>query len=357
MSDIAEPKLIRVWSESPIDDLWSYYRRYEVIDLVLGKAGGDQTRAEEAGHCVRQAREYFRSARGAPLLTRPLLLYYGMVSLGKVILLLDESEPMSMEEIEAHERQGHGLKQNDPEPFEQKDAFQLEQSTIEVTAGQGKGHIVVPRGIFPQLAARVTPTRGKTWIGKTFKLGEILRAIPQLDLYMRQAFGEDKGFSGLMIDMAWTADRCICHLETKTQPSNPTNPDEVRQRVPYLGLDAGSISPSVDAYHLNRIPVEGTKAHSVVAREELSASTYVLPAALNGERFEGLLAQYMAMYALSIVARYKPHRWAELLEGRRSPLLPVLERLMATAERWWPNIVLNRLEGAIVLFASASYWS
>jgi len=358
--DVARPATIRVMSELPIDDLWSYYRRYEVIDFVQSRDGSSQTHAEEAGHCVRQAREYFRSARSAPLLTRPVLLYYGMVSLGKLLLLLDEKTPMSMDDIEVLERHGgHGLKQYDPKPPDVGDgAFHLERSLVEVTIEQGKKGSVNGRGIFPQLAARVTPTGGMSWLGQRFTLEEILRAIPQLDLHMRQAFGEDKGFTGLVVaNMTWSADRSVYKLEISREPSAPKDAEEAQRRIAYLDPSASPVTTGNDPYDPFTIPVEGAIAYSVVAREELTRTAQVLPATLYGERFDGLLAQYMAMYALSIVARYKPHRWAEILEGRRSPLLPVLERLMATAERWWPNLVLNRLEGAWVLFAPASYLS
>jgi hypothetical protein len=73
-----------------------------------------------------------------------------------------------------------------------------------------------------------------------------------------------------------------------------------------------------------------------------------------GVRLDNLLAIYMLMYGLSIVARYKPHRWSRIVEGRASPLLPLLERLMYVAERWWPNLVLNRLTRRWVTFAPAA---
>jgi hypothetical protein len=97
-------------------------------------------------------------------------------------------------------------------------------------------------------------------------------------------------------------------------------------------------------------------AYRLVVREEFIRGAYTIPSTLLGERFDSLLAAYAAMYALSIVARYKPHRWARILEGRDSPLLPVIETLMMICERWWPNLLLNRLTNSVVNFGQPTYW-
>gem|GEM_PF-5055800 len=82
----------------------------------------------------------------------------------------------------------------------------------------------------------------------------------------------------------------------------------------------------------------------------------VLPAHLRGVQFENILASFSLMYALSIVARYKPHRWSEILEGRDSPYLPAIEAFVAISERWWPNSVLNYLTKRWVIFEHPTYW-
>ena len=46
-----------------------------------------------------------------------------------------------------------------------------------------------------------------------------------------------------------------------------------------------------------------------------------------------------------------------MLRGESSPVLPIIEQLMAFAYRWFPNVVLNKLTSSIVLFASHSYFS
>lgn len=349
---VTKPSFVRVFTESAVDDLWMYFRRFEVIDQVRGRTATVESdaNAEAVVHCVRQAREYYRSARTAPLLTRPVLLYYGMVSLGKLLLLLDEHNPVEMDEVEQFERRGHRLGEIDPDATS-TGVYQLEEARIEVSGDVRRSGERIGRGIFPQLAERVCPTRGRRWIGEQFAVRDVLRAIPQLDLQLRQAFGQEQGYTGVGVSPASFSDGTDA-LRVVANESAPQSAADVYARAPYLSPDQYPVEPGDSFYPLQiRVPAPA-RLYEFVAREELSPFSYVLPPVMLGERLDGLLAQYMAMYALSIVARYKPHRWATILEGRHSALLPVLEKLMAVSERWWPNLVLNRLTGTTVLFAA-----
>jgi hypothetical protein len=48
---------------------------------------------------------------------------------------------------------------------------------------------------------------------------------------------------------------------------------------------------------------------------------------------------------------------AALLEGRRPPLLPVLQKLVVVGDHWWPNLILNYLTGSPVSVGPGMYWA
>jgi hypothetical protein len=84
-----------------------YFRRFELVEAVRGRtAGYDLANAEAVAHTIRQAREYFASAAMPHFSQRPVLLHYGMVPLAKLLLLLHDTEPLGIQEIESFERQG-----------------------------------------------------------------------------------------------------------------------------------------------------------------------------------------------------------------------------------------------------------
>jgi hypothetical protein len=354
------PPYIRVYSESPLDDLWIYLRRFEVTDWVRDKFRVPTENAEATGDCVRQAREYFRVARSSGLLTRPVLLYYGMVSLGKLLFLLDSTHAWDMDKIEVLEREGHGLAQHDARQ-KNTDGYSLEEGKIRVVGVKNRETgTMQPRGVFPRLAELVCPGASTRWLDKRVPIKQLLRAVPQLDLMMVQAFGDKDGYSGLYAEVAGYAipesQSRDYRLVIDVEANRVTSPREVQQRIPYL--DARQYPVTLSEYQPDmRYELRASVGDlaKVIVREELSDHIVTIPPGMLGSRFDSILAHYMLMYGLSIVARYKPNRWARILEGKYSPLLPVLERLMFISERWWPNLLLNRLTSSWVTFASPSY--
>jgi len=253
---------VRIYTESPTDDLWMYFRRFEVIDWVNSRVrkGAARSPAEAVGHCVRQAREYFRSARSAPLITRPVLLYYGMVSLGKLLLLLDEANPLDIDQIEQFERKGHGLKQLDPEASLDTGVYRLEDARVEVSAQQRKGGGVTGLGIFPQLAQRVSPDSTSAWLNEVFFLRDLLRAIPQLDVTLRQAFGDQQGYSGLEVSPTLFADgtAALCVPVGSPPDVSPRDSAALMERVPYIDWQQHTAIPGNPSFSL-MIPVTPDK--------------------------------------------------------------------------------------------------
>src|SRR5207302_1724633 len=98
---------------------------------------------------------------------------------------MDKSEPLQMEQIEALERDGHGLKQVDPVGAGPTQ-YALEEATVVVAADVAHEKVQGPRGVFPQLAKRVSPGQGATWLRQSISIRALLPSVPQLDLAMRE---------------------------------------------------------------------------------------------------------------------------------------------------------------------------
>lgn len=353
------PEYIRIYADSPIDAIWTHYRRFETIDTTRRTFGEwlSQESAIAARDCIRQAREYFLAARSSSLLTKPVLLYYGMISLSKLLFLFNRSQPYTMDQIEAIEQNGHGLKHFDPPGGGIQ--YQVEAGFLEIKSKRDKPPHA-PYGIFPHLAAIVTGAPIDAWLKKQVAIKDVLRAIPQLDTMMRQVLGPSAGYSGLPVTVVISVDGSA-ELIVRKDVAGVVDADAAHERVPYLdrsrftfgvptsgprGLQAESIALRLDTAEIG---------YDLIVREEFYHGTDTLPPALHGIRFDSLLSSYMAMYALSIIARYKPHKWTRILDGSDSSLLPVIETQMMVCERWWPNLLLNRLTGTWIHFGHPLY--
>ncbi|WP_437587912.1 YaaC family protein [Sorangium sp. So ce1000] len=354
------PTYIRVYADSPTESMWTFFRRFETIDMTRRAFGDAMTNenATAARDCVRQAREYFASARSAPLLTKPVLLYYGMVSLAKLLFLFHMPSPYDMDYIESLERKGHGLKQHDS-PIK-NGYYELETGQLEVSADGGKSGMLIPRGIFPHLARIVNGSPVDNWLNKRIAIVDVLRSVPQLDAALRQTFGDAHGYSGLPAKTTTHSDGAVEIILSKSRTGIETA-DGFHARVPYMDPSQCSFYiPSGDTRYIVSDPVairfESTAdCFRHLVREEFFREGNALPPAWLGHRLDSLLSSYMLMYALSIVARYKPHRWSHILEGRDSPMLPIIETSIMVCERWWPNLLLNKITGNWISFSQPSY--
>ena len=90
------------WTDTPIVEMWRHLRYLRspanVVNVLTGKLASHRNpqwaesdeireRAYEIAACVRQADEYFAAAEAVGSATRPLLLFYGVESLAKAIIV------------------------------------------------------------------------------------------------------------------------------------------------------------------------------------------------------------------------------------------------------------------------------
>jgi len=106
-------------SENPIEDVWKYLRLFlhhpfveERIRNVHNLQKTDsrnnvRKQATQLGYCIRQAEEYFKASSQVGLATRPVLLYYGAVSLTQALILLKQSGEYSFDALRKTDKHSH----------------------------------------------------------------------------------------------------------------------------------------------------------------------------------------------------------------------------------------------------------
>jgi len=105
-------------------NLQRYYREVEV--------SADASEVEEAAryfvHCLKQAQEYFEASKSVSILTRPLLLFYGMVCLAKMLIILKvPSYPRIIATQKAEQQHGLGYTSNiEPNVLLEKDVVKIQ---------------------------------------------------------------------------------------------------------------------------------------------------------------------------------------------------------------------------------------
>jgi len=108
-----------ITAEHPSAEIWKYLRFFtdksstaERIRLLHGIQPGSQTKniakqSQQIAFCIRQAEQYFNASTQVGLPTRPVLLYYGAVSLSQALILLKNDGTYSLDVRRNDSRHNH----------------------------------------------------------------------------------------------------------------------------------------------------------------------------------------------------------------------------------------------------------
>jgi len=108
-----------ITSENPIGQVWKLLRFFldvpsvsntirSIHDIPEGKFDADvKKQAKQIGYCIRQAEEHFHASSQVGLPTRPLLLYYGAVSLSQALVLLRQDGTRSLDALRKKQKHNH----------------------------------------------------------------------------------------------------------------------------------------------------------------------------------------------------------------------------------------------------------
>lgn len=106
-------------SENPTGQIWKLLRFFLDVPLVSEeirrihsipkeKFKSDvKKQAKQIGYCIRQAEEYFHASSQVDLPTRPTLLYYGVVSLSRALVLLRLDGKHSFDALRKSDKHNH----------------------------------------------------------------------------------------------------------------------------------------------------------------------------------------------------------------------------------------------------------
>jgi len=108
-----------VVSHDPQREVWRYLRLFlnvhgtarrlrEIHEVPEGKHEANlRKQAKQIGYCLRQAEEYFQASERVELATRPLLLYYGCVSLAQALVLMKKDGTFSLDASRRSRKHNH----------------------------------------------------------------------------------------------------------------------------------------------------------------------------------------------------------------------------------------------------------
>lgn len=354
------PRLIRrIYDERPQVKMWDTYlylesepaalniltRCYEQLREANAKYLAYQNTASFI-YFLKQAREYYRTARTADLIVKPLLLYYGMMSLTKAyVLTLDPYYPSHTGLLR------HGLTTRK----RKKRAYRFQDDELKVQKD----------GLLPHVLTLLGATNG---LQEKYVIRECLGQLPQLYNSFRQVSGQE------FIHPVFVPNP-LKECETGTH----TTMVYVDEHV----LDTFHLSATAFVHMLNRYHVNGTDGTFTFNRERSGnrylAITWKHPQVehvrMSGYGFENTMflsdasGQYylrltterrlhvpefvvhlLLLFHLGMLARYETERWGEIVFTFGSDERYLIHELLQQTERHFPNLLLNEIMDEQIMF-------
>ena len=347
------------------DIYWQALSRFESHDFVrrwYKKAHGREPGAAKVSQinaCFIQAREYYSNAALAAMSVKPLLLYYGALSLGRGIILANH--PGRKEEAL---KPGHGLEPVGWQGRLQAGIKNVLDLEIRARAGTFSELVEVCHNLRTMHKFMgPTDTVGSSGLqlgevsfvsdGTLLSLDDLISRMPQVS-GMYEDVTERKGnvFSGC---------RIAAH-SPGTHFAFPLVgiPDELLPLAENPQVSLGSsnqVAPgfrqSDDAEDCLIFSHPNKTERDVVERlfpvthyKDGSSSMLVILDFPNGDKMVELLKLYLVSYCLGMLCRYYPSAWMALLRNAKGDFAqPLLIRALEAIEDELPEYALHQLTG------------
>ncbi|MGQ0641210.1 MAG: YaaC family protein [Gemmatimonadaceae bacterium] len=343
-----------------MNDPWSELSLFESRDVVERKFRKRHDRslgAEKAREIVSafaQAREFFRSAAAAADLVRPLLLYYGVLTLTRALVLF-----LRPRVREAALKQSHGLGVLDWGEQLSGGVKNLPEVRIRLEAGtfaelaeatENTERTLIWRAPYPNRG--LLTQMGSSQYPQGFELtaSDILGRIPDIAPLYEEVFASlpacVPGFVFLLSEATHTGLN-VFPLNGRLIPE-----DELRQA--FIRTEVSELRQTTK-HNFRREELHWSWRVEHSSLDELTAALppiaadardeiYLVRPLASGVRMSTLSLLFGASYMLGMLARYYPTHWLSLLARQKGDFtLPLLREALRVIATRYPELVLTAL--------------
>lgn len=322
-SQSREPRIEHV--ENPVKEIWSRLSYFEglhnsqqFLKRKFSLPDEDLTDvAKSLAYTMRTAREYYEAASRVTILTQPLLIFYGMTALSKIVFMSKHGKKSPSK--------GHGLRK-------------LEGWTgtfAELSAE------VMKDGTFPQFHGCYS----REGLDKlTFSVKDLLSLVPEVKVEFEIVYSE----KSRALRIQGRHDRVLVVDSELDQYGDlselifaiPGMHDvylQHSQRLEnklvlfYSGINLGARDPSIRAISGDEYLVLPLNKSTKVCIPEMSV-------------------HFILMYLLGMLSRYQPKEWGEIIGGEETGEVYIVQKFLDTTIRKFPNLTLNELRNREFIF-------
>lgn len=301
-------------------------------------------KANEVSFCIKQGIEFFKNAEDADISISPLLLYYGILSFSKALIITHSSEDIFLDDIKYHGLSTRPITQN-----------QLYQKNKKIHWNLLNEYANTNNGVFLELSKIFDINFDKNSI---FKLKDTLSSIPELmqifdklsiinsnviDCYSEVIESNNKITFGIYSTDCYKLEKSCPNIKNNFLKNNMHGIDELIQ---YTSKKDIKLTDFNDFYNYNAV-VGGRYFVLQTAFEFDNKSCKVL--------LPQLLLDYINFFVLSEQVRYHQDNWNKMLNGENNAIISILKIYVECVKRRFPNFILNHLFEEDFSYGSPAY--
>lgn len=310
-----------------------------------GRASSTGARKRTYAAAMQQFEELMAAAKVVGVPARPLTLFYALSQAGRAIAAAHATEPWKL--------RGHGLRlQDENKPLLQRHIApdgKADASFRRVAEATGSDVLEEPVTVsalcasLPELASNpdLCGANPRALFVKPIaqSLGPVLTTNPNVDAYVFNLPAEVESATDLGLSLD-------AHLRNYPSAVGWTLPEQIRQFPPRDGWGPGVVvrwhvsAGMTSANETDR----RARIREVAPQYRYVDQQWCRPSLTPGKMLTPLMTWWALLFALSMVARYEPDTWVNLLGVDESPLAVPLEGLLEGALGVVPHIVLDALQ-------------
>lgn len=380
-----------ITAENPSVEVWKYLRFFldgtataELIRHIhcipeSAQAKNVLKQSQQIGFCIRQAEQYFTASTQVGLPTRPVLLYYGAVSLSQAVILLKNDGTFSLDarrKDRRHNHHGLDLSRGLVEDAARSDGPQGFLEKIECRVHLHSGH---PWGHFPLFYESLAPqaaaiharvhVEGKgSFLERDYPVNSVdsppLSSICNRALNAWGLFKDLPDLCSSLAELGMPSNLCPGSVKRLLH----TSPNRVRLQDSFFvdGITPAQKQTFLEFYRrknhgINVLDDHGSNLHmSVTAEggdendafdqlgyypdivEDLARKKHYI---IEPEKFTPESAAILALlFCFSMLCRYYPEVWMKSID-KRVRLAELANVFLNIAYRKFPGLMLDQLTG------------
>lgn len=330
--------MVRIPSEQPYRKLWDTFVYYEneqtssdFLRQCYEKAGLEQVSkwvyqaTPKFIFAIKQAREYYRAAEHCDILTKPLLLYYGMMALSKALITSRDPEYPSTTSVLKHGLSTRKLK---------RDEYAFADDEVRVQKD----------GIFHVLHSTLNgpPLENQ----QRFRMKELLAVIPELMFSYQRLYGQPQVCS---LDVRDEAPHLVWHLPRQFVSGCEKTKEELLDLLHRHGgehvrfsFPDGQDETGVLRLRLEQVGVRAHPTHPLVLHD-FAGQPHLRYPHENDLVLPEISVHYMVMFVLGMLCRYETERWGEMILTFSSHDTFLINEFLNVSMRKFPNLILDEL--------------